>query len=707
MAQSPPRLRDDLSITILSGEGEGYVIEDPLRNVFFKIGRREYLFLCSLNRGDDLGKLPDDADVDGSYDQTVTKEEALTILKWLGSKQLLQNQNIETLQAIESAEGAALQKNLLARMNLISFRIPLFNPDPFLSRTRPWLGWLAGPWFFAAWLLLAVVSLGTLFVNWQSFIGQASGFFSFGNMIIVGSIWLLLKVLHELFHALVCNRYGGQVYEMGILFILFIPLTYVNASSSWSFNTRWQRIHVALAGMYIEIFVAWLSIIYWASHPGTPSGLLAHNTVLVAGVSSLLFNGNPLMRFDGYYVLSDLVNIPNLYTQGLASVRRFSRKIWLGIDDREPVSAHSGFVSIYGVAVFLWRILVLFSLGYGASKLFNGWGLLLTIVAAIGWISQPIINFVTNFSGYRTQNPRAFSHFVTRALIAGCIGGFLLFGVNWEKNVTVPAVVLFEEQHSIRAVSPGFVDQVMIHEGDAVESGQPLLKLGNGELESSARELELEIGILELKRRLAISSGTYAELQMLDQQNEVLQKRKRNLDADLKGLFIHSPGSGMVVGHDLESLLGIWVHKGQELFQVVSPGNKHLVASVNQNDISSFSGRAGENVEIDMRDRGLGIFSGSIEKIAPTASRELLHPALAALYGGPFDVKTASIADGEKGLVLFSPRFSISIQLPDEIKQELRSGQQARIRIKGDARTPAYILWTSLRDWFLARRTPH
>ena len=707
MGQSSPRLRDDLTITLLSGENEGYVIEDPLRNVFFKIGRREYLFLCSLNRGDDLSQLPEDADIDDSGDQTVTKEEALTILKWLGSKQLLQNQNLETLQAIEAAEGAALQKSWLARMNLISFRIPLFNPEPFLSRIRPWFGWLAGPSFFVVWLLLAVVSLGALFVNWQSFVGQTAGFFSYANMIIIGVVWLLLKLLHELFHALVCNRYGGQVYEMGILFILFIPLTYVNASSSWGFSTRWQRIHVALAGMYIELFVAWLSILYWATHPGTPTGLLAHNTVLVAGVSSFLFNGNPLMRFDGYYVLSDLVNIPNLYTRGLASVRRISRKMWLGIDDPESISVHSNFIAVYGVAVFLWRILVLFSLGYGASKLFSGWGLLLTIVAAVGWVSQPIISFVTNFSGYRTRNPRVLSHFVTRALIVGSISGFLLFGVDWEKNVTVPAVVLFEEQHSIHAVSQGFVDKVMIHEGDLVESGQPLMKLVNSELESSARELELEIGILELKRRLAISSGTHAELQVLDQQNEVLHKRKRNLDADLKGLFIHSPGSGMVVGHDLESLRGVWVHKGQELFQVVSPGNKHLVASVDQNDISSFTGRTGEEVRIDMRERGLGVFTGFIEKVVPTASRELLHPSLAALYGGPFDVKPASTADGEKGLVLFSPRFSIAIQLPDEVKQELRSGQQAQIQIKGSARTPAYILWTSLRNWFLARRTPH
>ena len=182
MSDAQPRLRDDLSITLLTGEEKGYVIEDPLRNIFFKIGRREYLFLCSLNRGDDLSTLPDEAGTDESGNQMVTKEEAVTILKWLAGRQLLQNQDTATLEAIESAEIAAKKKNWLAKLNLISFRIPLFNPDPLLSRITPWLGWMAGPIFLGIWLLFAVVSLGTLFVNWNSFTSQASGFFSLSNI---------------------------------------------------------------------------------------------------------------------------------------------------------------------------------------------------------------------------------------------------------------------------------------------------------------------------------------------------------------------------------------------------------------------------------------------------------------------------------------------------------------------------------------------
>lgn len=285
---------------------------------------------------------------------------------------------------------------------------------------------MAGPIFLGIWLVFAVVAVGTLFVNWTSFTSQTAGFFSFVNIFILGVVWISLKILHEFFHALSCNRHGGQVNEMGMLFILFIPLTYVNASSSWTFPSRCQRIHVALAGMYIELFVAWLSILYWATHMGTAGGLLAHNIILVAGVSSLLFNANPLMRFDGYYVLSDIVQIPNLYFHGLTSVRRRSKKFWLNI--REPGEDQPTFVGVYGIGVSLWRILVLCSLGYGAVGLFGGWGLIITIVAAAGWILQPLFSFVERIPSYKEQNPKVISHFLTRLAGVGLIGGFVLFG---------------------------------------------------------------------------------------------------------------------------------------------------------------------------------------------------------------------------------------------------------------------------------------
>ncbi len=694
MSQPVPQLRDDLKITLLEGSSTDiYVIEDPLRNSFYKIGGREYRFLCRLDSINSGAK---------ASESEVTEEEAMTILQWLGSKQLLQKQHVDVMQKIEAVEQQAGKKTLLARLNLISFRIPLFNPDPFLDRFSHALNWLAGPVFLVFWILSALVALGLLLTNWSQFLSQGGGFFAPLNLLLLTLIWVALKFLHELSHAITCKRYGGRVYEMGVLFILFIPLTYVNASSSWSFSSRWQRIHVAVAGIYMELFVAWLAILYWATHLGRVGGMIAYNTVLIAGVSSLLFNANPLMRFDGYYVLSDLSSVPNLYFRGLAAVRTAGMKFWLGIPGDEDLQKASLFVRVYGFGVYCWRIMILFSLGYLASKMFSGWGLLLTIVAAVGWLYQPLAAFVTKIPQYRMRNPKFVSHLIFRLTLVGSVASILLFGISWEKTIAVPAVVLFEEQYTVRAETSGFVKIILVTPGDQVKKGETLLLLENSALQSMAKVMQFEAEILAVEERQAHVHGEYGALQILEERQKILAAQHANVERDREALAVVAPGSGAVVGEKLESLVGTFVSKGQELFLVVKPENKQLVASVSQDDLEAFLGNVGEQVVVDMSASGIGEFSAVVEKVAPTASRKLLHFSLAANYGGPFDVKPA--ADAEQGLVLFTPRFEVAVQLPDGVRQALRSGQQAWVRIAGTSRSSGSILWKTTRDWFLGRR---
>jgi putative peptide zinc metalloprotease protein len=691
MSQPVPRLRDDLKITLLEGSSTDiYVIEDPLRNNFYKIGGREYRFLCRL---DSVGN--------GSASE-VSEEEAMAILQWLGSKQLLQNQDEELMQELEANEQQMGKKSLLARLNLISFRIPLFNPDPFLDRFNRYLGWLAGAVFFVVWIGSAFVALGLLVTNWSQFLNQGTGFFAPLNLLLLTFIWIALKFLHELSHAITCKRYGGGVYELGVLFILFIPLTYVNASSSWSFSNRWQRIHVAVAGIYMELFVAWLAILYWATHLGSVGGMIAHNTVLIAGVSSLLFNANPLMRFDGYYVLSDLSSIPNLYFRGLAAVRTAAMRFWLGVEGDTKAEKQSLFVRGYGVGVYCWRILILFSLGYLASKMFSGWGLLLTMIAAVGWLYQPVAAFISKIPLYRAGNPKFQSHLIFRLLLVGSFMSVLLFGVSWRKTISIPAVVLFEEQYSIRAEISGFVKTILVAPGDQVRQGETLLLLENNELQSMTKVMQLEAQIMDVEERQAHVQRRYGALQILEERQKVLAAQQENVERDRTALEIVAPDTGIVVGENLASLVGTYVSKGQELFLVVKQEKKQLLASVSQDDVKVFLGKVGEKVVVDMKTSGLGEFAATIERVAPTASRKVLHFSLAANYGGPFDVKAAT--GTEQGLMLFTPHFAVTLHPPDGVRQALRSGQQAWVRISGTSQSPGRLLWKTIRSWFFGRQ---
>lgn len=693
MSQTIPQLREDLKITLLEGNSaDTYVIEDPLRNIFYKIGAREYRFLCRLDSLQHRRQVSE---------SEISKEEATAILQWLSSKQLLQKQNPVLMQGIEDAEQQSKKKSLLARMNLISFRIPLGNPDPFLDHYNRYLGWLAGPLFFVLWLLTGFLALALLLSNGSRFLAQGTGFFSPLNLLILSVIWIILKFFHELSHAVTCKRYGGGVYECGVLFILFIPLTYVNATSSWSFPSRWQRIHVGVAGMYIELFVAWIAILYWVSHLGTVGGMLAHNTILIAGISSLLFNANPLMRFDGYYILSDLTAIPNLYFRGLAAVRASSLRFWLGIHGEPDSQEQSLFVKVYGIGVYCWRIQILCSLGYLASKMFSGWGLLLTLIAATSWIYQPIAGFFSRVPQYRTQNPQFALHLVQRLAIVGGGTALLLFGIPWNKNITTPAVVLFEKQYSIRTETSGFVKTVFVAPGDRVEDGELLISLENDDLQRMAIATAAEMQILDIKKRQAHMRQQYGELQIIIERQKVLTAQQENVERERRALQIRAPGGGVVVGEKLNSLIGTFVNKGQELFLVVKPEHKKLILSVSQDNVKAFQGRTGEEVFVDMGASGLGEFIAIIERVAPKASLEVVHISLAASYGGPFDVKPAP--ETAQGIALYTPRFTVTLKLPDNIKKVLRSGQQAEVSIAGSSRTPGSLISKSIQSWFLGR----
>jgi hypothetical protein len=185
-----------------------------------------------------------------------------------------------------------------------------------------------------------------------------------------------LKFFHELGHALVCHRYGGNIRETGVVIAFFAPLAYVDASSCWSFRSRWHRIHTALAGVYVELIIASLSILAWKWCDSVVLRHVLQNTIIMASVSTLLFNLNPLMKFDGYYVLSDLLQIPNLSTQANSVITELARRIFFGDSGSRPtvIGQQRWVLLAYGAAAMVWRLLVTFSLLIMASVLFHGAG---------------------------------------------------------------------------------------------------------------------------------------------------------------------------------------------------------------------------------------------------------------------------------------------------------------------------------------------
>ena len=703
-----PRLRPGLRFTpAKEGGRDYYVVEDTVRHVYYRIGPEEYLLLTHLNHSSSIEDLLQQCNAATTH-EILSPEQAMTVLKWAASRQLLQTDSPEMFKALLGQDSQMKSMQALNRMNLVSFKIPLGNPDPLLKKISPWLRPLTGPLFGLLWLITGTFALGTLFSHWQEFHAESAGFFAPANLLLIWLIWLGLKILHELFHALVCYRYGGRIHEAGILFIIFMPFTYVDATSSWNFPAGRQRLHVAAAGIFSELAVAWIALLVWAAHPDTTTGLIAHRTVIVAGISSLLFNGNPLMRFDGYYILSDLVGIPNLYQLGLQSTKEQWARLLLNIKTTSSVDAlppgKKVFIRVYGVMVYIWRFLVLASLGYMASKLFGGLGILISLAALLVWIVMPLHGFIARWPLYQAQNPHVARDLLLRTFVLACLTAVLLATVGWKRSIRAPAVVEYEHQERIKTGTDGFVSRILIRDGDRVERGQPLLVLDNPERKTALRILKLDLRRIGIKSRIAYNNGRLPEMQVLRRRQQALQTQLRQEEDELASLRITAPVSGTVIAPHLDQLAGMYVKKGQEILWIVNPGRKHLVASIAQNDIDRMRTLVGRAITIDMWESGLGFFTGRVERISPTASTELIHPGLAAKYGGPIDVLEKMVARGTNSMrqqlqmQFFTPRFSMEISLPADLVAKLRPGQIGYVLARG----PRVTLRQKIHDMFSA-----
>jgi len=310
-------LRGDLIFTPQAAGGEAYyMVEDPLNSRFFRLGRAEYTLASLLDGRTSIHEALAHLSTVFPHHH-LTEHDAAGLCRWLVEMDLAQTAESSQAHRLARTADKAERRRWLARFNPLAFRLPLFGcPDRALAALASWLGWLYSPAAFAGWLALVAIGAYRIFSAGDRFAASSQGIFAPDNWVWLVACWGALKGVHELSHGLACKRYGGAVREMGVLFMLFAPLAYVDVTSSWRFRARWQRIVVAAAGMYVELAIAAIAAIVWSETDSGWLNNLCYNAVVMAGFTTLVFNANPLMKFDGYYILSDALSLPNLYTNG-------------------------------------------------------------------------------------------------------------------------------------------------------------------------------------------------------------------------------------------------------------------------------------------------------------------------------------------------------------------------------------------------------
>src|SRR5579863_1627819 len=322
IANQKIHLRADVIVRRQSYRGERWIVlQNPFSNQYFRLRPGAYEFVARLRPERTVQEVWQEC-VSRFPDEAPGQEAVIQLLSQLYFANLLHyREAADTAQLFERYKKRKQHEMTSRLLNLMFMRFPLLDPDQFIVKTLPFFGKLISRAGGILWLIVISLAIKTVIDNFAALRVQGQGLLAPGNLPLLYLSLIFIKGIHEFGHAYFCRKFGGEVHVMGILLMIFTPVPYVDASSSWGLRNRWHRVLVGSAGMIVELFVAAMATFVWAkTGPGTVNSI-AYNVMFIASVSTVIFNANPLLRFDGYYILSDLLEIPNLSQRATGELR--------------------------------------------------------------------------------------------------------------------------------------------------------------------------------------------------------------------------------------------------------------------------------------------------------------------------------------------------------------------------------------------------
>jgi putative peptide zinc metalloprotease protein len=571
------KMRGDLSAVRQLYQGvEYWVVKEPLGQKFYQFPPNVYYILQQLD-----GQTSVEQVLDRYHKQFAPKRLDRDQLQ-----QLLQRFHKDGLVVSEvSGQGTELlrrgrkakwMERLSSLSNILAIRFRGFDPEAVLNFLNRWVGWIFSPAFALGIAVLGLVAAGSVIVNWTDFQARLPGFEQFFDprkwwlfaLVLAGT-----KICHEFGHGLACRRFGGECHEIGVMLLVFTPCLYCNVSDSWRMPNKWHRAIIGAAGMYVELILATLAtFVWWFAEPGVVRDVCLQ-VMLIASVSTVLFNGNPLLRFDGYYIVSDLLEIPNLHQRSAKALSSLLGRYWLGLppspDPLLPQNRMWAFAA-FTVLAFVYRIFIMVSIFLFLHSWLKPYGLeaigqaiaLFSLLGLLGFPLYRLIRFLT-VPGRMMQIKKG-QFAIATAIIATVVGSILF--IPWPHYLRCRVLMIPNRLETIYAREGGTIRELMIRPGSEVAAGQVLAELENLDL---ALELEQNRGALlevqhkrELAQRAAnvdtLSNIDYLrEISALNSEAEELRKRIVLLQSRIGALRITSPIAGSVVATPmLETLPG-------------------------------------------------------------------------------------------------------------------------------------------------------
>jgi putative peptide zinc metalloprotease protein len=631
-------------------------------------------------------------------DDAPTQEDVISLLGQLHAADALlcdvTPDSLEVFRRFERHERLRWKRRLWSPLAL---RFPLFDPDRFLRRTLPLVAPLFSWWGLAIWL--AVVATGSVLAvsHWTDLTENISErVLDPANLVLLWFVYPVVKALHELGHAYATRRWGGEVHEIGIMLLVFSPVPYVDASASWAFADKRKRMVVGAIGIAVELFLGSLALFVWLTvQPGAVRAV-AYNVMLICGVSTLLFNGNPLLRFDGYYVLADAIEIPNLGARANQYLGHLFKRYMLGMKDAMGAVQSAGeraWLAVYGVTSFIYRIVISFIIILFIAGKFFFIGVLLALWSVATQVFMPIFNglaFLLTGPAIRRQRGRAVT--VALALLAATAVILLLIPVpNWTRT---EGVVWVPEESQVRSGAEGFITELLVPAGAAVTRGQPLLRAEEPFLETRTAMLEAQVAEAEAKYNALLP---FDRVQAAMTREEWVAananlKRARERIADLT---YRSPANGQLVIPNAVDLAGRFVNKGQLIGYVLEPRELVVRVALLQDDIALVR-QSTRGVEVMLADWGASPLPARLRREIPGASTQLPTAALGTAGGGPIAVDPRD----KNGVTTLRQVFQVELTLPGELR-EAYLGARVHVRFNHGYEPVGFQLYRAFRRLLL------
>ncbi|XZE36301.1 HlyD family efflux transporter periplasmic adaptor subunit [Pirellulaceae bacterium SH501] len=670
------RLRPEVSFNCVSTrQGTRYVAEDLSQDKFWRLGPLEYE-LCALLDGQlrlqeavALGRRH--SEVIGSHDPSKVQK----TLVWLMQAGILERLDGDSpVESLEAAPASPPPK----LFDPSFFRIPVLSTEQLERITKP-LTWLLSVPVACIALLLWGIGISFAITDFHTLTSLSTELFVPGSQWWLLLAWVVLKTVHELGHAIACTRVGAKPRSAGIGFMFFAPSPYVNVTSVWRIDNRWSRILVSASGMLFELTVAAIAAIGVCTLESSSLRFFCASIVTLGTFSTLVFNGNPLMRFDGYYILIDLIGRPNLWQDAQAAVKQILKRALFRSEQSTPIAP---MLLFYGFTSWVSRMLTLVTMGWGLWVAWDGIGVIVVIAFALLWFVVPrftskqqafLGSVLTGFwETIQALDPKKCRR---AAAVASAIG--LLGFLPSPLQIYWPGCIDFVEPSELRVDAPGFVREVLVHDGQGVRAGDEILRM-----ENPALQIEYEIAVnmkesSEHRCQMLCAQRKESELQAEEALLDALRYQCTSLKQKLDSLIVKAPRAGVLMIRASQNLAGAYLEAGNSIGLVVDPAQLEVRASVPQDAWERMADAAGQPVVVRLSNGEK--WQGSVLQVLPRSSDVLSYASLGGVFGGPIAVKPDKDEQGKEQYKTEEPRLEVRVALkPKSITSSAWNTSMAR-----------------------------